>query len=117
MNSEINGEHFDALKSRIRRYAIELGFQDMGVSDVDLALAESRLDRWLEAGYHGSMDYMHKHGTKRSRPAELVPGTVRVISVRMDYLAEDPDAAKRLLDHDSLAYVSRYALGRDYHKV
>jgi epoxyqueuosine reductase len=63
------------------------------------------------------MNYMHKHGTKRSRPADLVPGTVRVISVRMDYLAEDADEAKALLDHESLAYVSRYALGRDYHKV
>ncbi|MDH3266232.1 MAG: tRNA epoxyqueuosine(34) reductase QueG [Gammaproteobacteria bacterium] len=106
-----------ALKADIVRWGIELGFQQVGVSDIDLAHAEQRLRRWLADDCHGDMDYMHKHGEKRSRPAELVPGTVRVISVRMDYLPEQQDDARALLDHQSKAYVSRYALGRDYHKV
>ena len=105
------------LKAQISRWGTELGFQQLGVSDIDLAEAESRLDAWLDDGYHGTMDYMHRHGRKRSRPAELVAGTVRVISVRMDYLPAQQDDAAALLDHDSIAYVSRYALGRDYHKV
>ncbi|MDJ0813579.1 MAG: tRNA epoxyqueuosine(34) reductase QueG [Woeseiaceae bacterium] len=99
------------------RWGEELGFQQVGVSDVDLAAAERRLVEWLGAGFHGEMDYMQKHGTRRSRPAELLPNTCRVISVRMDYLPHDPDVASELLDHDSIAYVSRYALGRDYHKT
>ncbi len=105
------------LKSEIRDWALQLGFQQVGVSDVDLECAESRLQDWLCAGYHGRMDYMARHGTRRSRPQELVPGTLRVISARMDYLPEDQDTALGLLDHERRAYVSRYALGRDYHKV
>jgi epoxyqueuosine reductase len=106
-----------ALRSAIRAWALELGFQDIGVSDVDLGTAEARLARWLEDRFHGTMAYMEKHGTRRSRPAELVPGTVRVLSARMDYLPEPQARAQALLDHPSAAYVSRYALGRDYHKV
>jgi epoxyqueuosine reductase len=106
-----------ALKTRIRRWAEELGFQQLGVSDIDLAQAAEQLDRWLADGFHGEMDYMQKHGSKRSRPGELVPGTVRVISVRMDYLPDAQERARALLDHESRAYVSRYALGRDYHKL
>ena len=106
-----------ALKAEIGRWSTELGFQQTGVSDVDLGAVEARLDAWLEAGFHGTMDYMRRHGTKRTRPAELVPGTLRVISVRMDYLPESQTTAAGLLDHDAKAYVSRYALGRDYHKV
>ncbi len=106
-----------ALKAEILAWGEELGFQQLGVSDTDLSVAESRLDEWLEKDHHGSMDYMHRHGTKRSRPPELVPGTVRVISARMDYLTGEQQDTKDLLDHDSAAYVSRYALGRDYHKV
>ena len=106
-----------ALKGRIVAWAEELGFQQIGVSDTDLGDAEAQLNQWLGDGYHGTMHYMHKHGEKRSRPERLVPGTLRVISARMDYLpAEDDDPASRL-DHASAAYVSRYALGRDYHKV
>ncbi len=105
------------LKEDIRLWASELGFQQMGISDIDLSVAEERLAQWLRDKFHGTMDYMHKHGRKRSHPEELVPGTVRVISVRMDYLPESQENAKQLLDHDSKAYVSRYALGRDYHKV
>ena len=106
-----------SLKNDIVTWSRELGFQQLGVSDVDLGTAESRLKDWLEQRFHGSMTYMSRHGTRRSRPHELVPGTVRVISVRMDYLPESQDAAIAALDHPSRAYVSRYALGRDYHKV
>ena len=107
----------DELKSAIRDWARELGFQQIGVSDIDLERAESRLQDWLRAGYHGHMDYMARHGTRRSRPQELVPGTLRIITARMDYLPQAQDAAIELLDDERRAYVSRYALGRDYHKV
>jgi epoxyqueuosine reductase len=106
-----------ALKAEIVDWSVELGFQQLGVSDIALGEAERRLDAWLESGHHGTMQYMHRHGTKRSRPDELVPGTRRVISVRMDYLPEPESTARELLDHESRAYISRYALGRDYHKV
>lgn len=106
-----------SLKDEIRRWSTELGFQQMGVSDVDLTRAEQRLREWLDRRFHGEMAYMARHGTHRSRPGELVPGTVRVISVRMDYLPEDQEQATALLDQPRKAYVSRYALGRDYHKV
>jgi epoxyqueuosine reductase len=105
------------LARRIRAWGRQLGFQQVGISDVDLRQAEERLAEWLENKFHGEMEYMARHGRKRSRPELLVPGTVRVISVRMDYLPEDQDAALKLLDHPRKAYVSRYALGRDYHKV
>ncbi|MDJ0939757.1 MAG: tRNA epoxyqueuosine(34) reductase QueG [Woeseiaceae bacterium] len=106
-----------SLKADIERWGRELGFQQTGVSDVDLATAEKRLSDWLEASFDGEMHYMRRHGSKRTRPGELVPGTIRVISARMDYFPADAIDAEGLLDHDSLAYVSRYALGRDYHKV
>ncbi len=106
-----------ALRADILAWCAELGFQQAGISDIELADAEARLDQWLAQGFHGTMSYMQRHGSKRSRPAELVPGTVRVISVRMDYLHGPQEQAKRLLDHETRAYVSRYALGRDYHKV
>jgi len=106
-----------ALKAEIRRWGAELGFQKVGVSDVDLAHAEQRLLQWLDAGRHGTMDYMRRHGTRRSRPDELVAGTASVIAVRMDYLPAPQDDAIAQLDHESQAYVSRYAFGRDYHKV
>lgn len=105
-----------SLATRIKAWAQALGFDEAGISGVDLADAEPGLAAWLEAGCHGQMDYMYKHGTKRSRPAELVPGTQRVISVRMSYLPA-AEAAQEVLDDPALAYVSRYALGRDYHKV
>lgn len=105
------------LKADIFRWGRELGFQQLGVSDIDLATAEVQLQEWLDDGRHGDMNYMHRHGSKRSHPEELVPGTLRVISARMDYLPENQAHAEALLDHPSKAYVSRYALGRDYHKV
>jgi len=106
-----------ALKAEVVAWCHDLGFQQAGVSDIDLAEAEDRLGAWLDAKFHGTMDYMQRHGSKRSRPDQLVPGTVRVISVRMDYLPQPQDAAIGLLDDESRAYISRYALGRDYHKV
>ncbi len=105
------------LKSRIREWGAELGFQQLGVADIDLHEAERRLAEWLEAGYHGQMEWMARHGTKRSRPGELHPGTLRVISARMDYLPPEPHAPRTVLGDGRLGYVSRYAVGRDYHKV
>jgi len=107
----------DRLKSDIRDWALGLGFQQIGVSNIDLAKAEARLQEWLSANFHGHMDYMSRHGTRRSRPDELVPGTLRILSARMDYLPQSQEAAIALLDNERDAYVSRYALGRDYHKV
>ncbi len=105
------------IAERIRVWGSELGFQQTGISDIDLDQAETRLSEWLAQQFHGEMHYMQLHGLKRSRPAQLVPGTVRVISARMDYLPQEQDGLEELLDHPSKAYVSRYALGRDYHKV
>lgn len=105
-----------ALAAVIKAWGRELGFQAVGVAEVDLEAAERGLRDWLAAGFHGDMAYMARHGTRRARPAELVPGTVRVICARMDYL---PDAAQSwsvLADREA-AFVSRYATGRDYHKV
>ncbi len=104
------------LLARIRVWAAQAGFGALGVATVDLGDAEAGLAAWLAAGYHGGMDYMARHGMKRARPAELVPGTVRVLSLRMDYWPQAADAAATLAAGE-LAYVSRYALGRDYHKV
>ncbi len=98
-------------------WAAELGFQAVGISDTDLAEAEAGLMRWLAAGLHGELDYMAKHGTKRSRPAELLPGTLRVISVRMNYFPQDAKDSWQVIAQGERAYISRYALGRDYHKL
>ena len=104
------------LATLIRGWAAELGFQDMGISDIDLGEHEDYLQRWLDAGFHGSMSYMANHGSKRSRPAELIPGTCRVLSLRMDYLADDTQPLQ-VLESPEKAYISRYTLGRDYHKL
>ena len=106
-----------ALAADIKRWAEALGFQQAGISAGTLASDEAHLARWLAEGHHGSMDWMATHGTKRSRPDELVPGTVRVISVRMDYGVDDDAACWDTLADGTRAYVARYALGRDYHKV
>lgn len=105
-----------ALALSIKQWGRELGFQQVGIADLDLGEHEQHLQRWLDAGYHGEMDYMGAHGSKRSHPEQLVPGTVRVISLRMDYLPGDTQMAQRLAEPEK-AYVSRYALGRDYHKL
>ncbi len=105
-----------ALADQVHTWAQELGFSAMGVSDVDLSSHEGHLRRWLDAGYHGDMAYMAKHGDKRSRPDELLPGTLRVLSLRMDYLPEGVDPVT-VLENPDKAYISRYTLGRDYHKL
>jgi epoxyqueuosine reductase len=104
------------LARSIKAWGRELGFQKVGISGVDLAADEELLAAWLAQGRHGAMQYMERHGTRRSRPAELVPGTIRVVSARMDYHVEGTDPEAVLRDA-TLGYVSRYALGRDYHKV
>ncbi len=106
-----------SLMDNIRDWACELGFDHIGISDTNLAEHEAYLLNWLQSGMQGDMDYMHKHGTKRSRPDELLPGTVRIISVRMNYLPPDAQDPIQVLENANLAYISRYALGRDYHKV
>lgn len=115
-NASHKPQTLSALASRIKTWGQELGFQQVGITDTDLSLAEQRLHQWLAAGMHGELDYMARHGSKRSRPGELVDGTVRVISVRMDYLPPNDDPSRQL-DDPAAAFISRYALGRDYHKV
>ena len=115
----MNGEE---LLSQLRLWAIECGFSQIGVADVDLASAEPGLRAWLAAGFHGSMHYMAAHGMKRARPAELVAGTIRVIAARMDYLPRDAPEGWQAAEWERLATpgaaaVSIYARGRDYHKV
>ncbi len=105
-----------ALADRIRALARAAGFQRVGISGIDLGEDEAHLLDWLAQGLYGSMDWMARHGAMRARPAELLPGTVRVISVGLDY-GKDPDAAWDNLRDGERAYVARYALGRDYHKL
>ncbi len=111
--------HFDTtqLVAQIRDWGAELGFSQLGVSSIDLTAAEQGLQQWLAKGYHGEMEYMARHGTKRSRPTELEPGTLSVISARMEYLPEPQEQALAVLADTSKGYISRYALGRDYHKM
>ena len=105
------------LADAIKREGRALGFQQVGVAGVELGEAESRFRSWLARGFHGEMGYLARHGSKRTRPEELVPGTVRVVSARMDYWPGGSADAGEMLDRSPHAYVSRYALGRDYHKV
>ena len=105
------------LAQQIKQWGNQLGFQQVGITDTNLNNDEVHLLNWLAKGMHGAMDYMSYHGMRRSRPIDLVPGTIRVISVRMDYLPPDAKHPQTVLHDPTLAYVSRYALGRDYHKV
>lgn len=107
---------YQQLADKIKQWAIELGFEKVGICDVDLSEHEHALQRWLDAGYHGEMDWMARHGMMRARPAELLPGTLRVISARINYLPPQAQFASNLNDPNQ-AYISRYALGRDYHKL
>ena len=108
---------YGALAQAIKRWAGELGFAEAGISGTDLGEDEQHLERWLDDGHHGEMNYMERHGAKRSRPAELEPGTQRVISVRMDYIPPGTANAWGVLADGEAGYVARYALGRDYHKL
>ncbi|PKG98213.1 tRNA epoxyqueuosine(34) reductase QueG [Paraglaciecola sp. MB-3u-78] len=114
--SSLNTSELLSLAENIKAWGKVLGFQQVGICDVDLEQHESHLQSWLEKGYAGEMHYMAEHGMKRARPAELLPGTMRVISVRMDYLPPDAKFAHTLKNKQQ-AYISRYALGRDYHKL
>jgi len=101
---------------QIKQWGLDLGFQQVGITDTDLSAEEPRLQAWLDKQYHGEMEWMARHGMMRARPHELLPGTLRVISVRMNYLPAKAAFASTL-KNPQLGYVSRYALGRDYHKV
>ncbi|HZQ61598.1 MAG TPA: tRNA epoxyqueuosine(34) reductase QueG [Casimicrobiaceae bacterium] len=108
---------FTALARSIREWGRALGFAEIGIAGTELSAEEEGLMRWLEGGHHGTMAYMERHGTRRTRPAELVPGTVRVITARLDYWPADAREADAVLADPDRAYIARYALGRDYHKV
>jgi epoxyqueuosine reductase len=116
-NSLSHIENYAALAARIKAWGQSLGFQSVGISGIRLNQTEARLMAWLAAGHHGSMDYMAKHGVKRARPDELLPGTQSIITVRMNYLTTSLDDSRAALSDGERAYISRYALGRDYHKV
>ncbi len=104
------------LAQQIKQWGTELGFQQVGITDTDLSASEPKLQAWLDKQYHGEMAWMARHGMMRARPHELQPGTLRVISVRMNYLPANAAFARTLKD-PAVGYVSRYALGRDYHKL
>lgn len=105
------------IRQLLTEWAAAEGFQQVGVTDVNMDAHEQHLQSWLDSGYAGEMQYMHAHGTKRSRPAELIPGTTRVLSFRLDYLKSTNVEPEELICSDNKAYVARYSLGRDYHKV
>ena len=107
----------ESLARDVKRWGAELGFQQVGIADCELGEAETRLLEWVGKGYHGEMEYLERHGTKRSRPAELIPGTLRVIAARMNYTPPNARDTSEVLADGSRAFISRYALGRDYHKL
>jgi epoxyqueuosine reductase len=117
MTQSLTPDELVRIKSRLATHAGTLGFQQIGVAGVDLRADEARLQQWLDEGRHGEMKFMERHGLRRSRPAELIPGTVRVVSLRMDCHAPDGAAAEDVLADGTRAYISRYALGRDYHHI
>jgi epoxyqueuosine reductase len=105
------------MEERIKQWGRDLGFDAVAISGTELEAEEARLIEWLGRGWHGEMDYMARHGTRRARPAELVPGTLSVITARLNYTPAEAREAGEVLADPDLAFVSRYALGRDYHKV
>lgn len=105
------------LAKDIKTLGKQLGFQQVGITDTHLESAGLQLNQWLDENRHGDMGWMAKHGSKRTRPAELVDKTIRIISVRMDYLPPDTQQMEKILDNPESAYISRYSLGRDYHKL
>ena len=119
--ADVRAPHIDrdwaALAARIRRWGLDLGFQEVGIAGTELEKDEARLLAWLAAGRHGTMHYMARHGVTRARPGELVPGTLRVITVRLNYLPPGARAGGDVLADSNKAFIARYALGRDYHKV
>jgi epoxyqueuosine reductase len=115
-NSTLSTDELDGLAVEIRQWSQQLGFQQTGISDIDLSRHQQHLEQWLSKHYHGEMQFMEKHGSKRSHPEQLLPGTLRAITVRMDYLPTESELQNTLNDGNK-AYISRYALGRDYHKL
>ena len=105
------------LAANLRTWGLELGFQQVGITDLNIADDEARLMDWLARGRHGEMQYMERYGRKRARPNEIVPGTIRVISARMNYVTPEARATEDVLSDKATAFISRYALGRDYHKL
>lgn len=117
MHTSPHSLNYQELALRIKTWAQELGFARAGITGTDLSHAEAGLQQWLDAGFHGEMDYMARHGMKRARPHELHPGTISLISVFLPYLPPAAAGSDAILADGSKAYLSRYALGRDYHKV
>ncbi|MDQ3260190.1 MAG: tRNA epoxyqueuosine(34) reductase QueG [Pseudomonadota bacterium] len=117
METPQSASDLEQLARNIKTWGLDLGFSAVGIADVDLHTAEDKLQQWLAQQYHGTMDYMARYGTKRTRPAELVPGTLRVISVRHDYSTPDVADSEAVLADGEHAFIARYALGRDYHKI
>ncbi|NOX08400.1 MAG: tRNA epoxyqueuosine(34) reductase QueG [Gammaproteobacteria bacterium] len=110
-------EELVQLAADIKQWGRELGFQQVGITHPDIEQAEQQLQHWLKQGHHGEMGYMASHGSKRSRPQQLIPGTRRIITVQLNYWPEPDQSALGLLEQADIAYISRYALGRDYHKL
>lgn len=115
--NKLNNQNNVELAQQIKQWGLELGFQQIGITDTHLESAETHLKNWIDKDFHGEMDYMHKHGLKRSRPDLLQSGTISIISARMDYLPETDEQINQVLDNPVSAFISRYALGRDYHKI
>ncbi len=115
--TQLSPTDLSALKRRFQECARALGFNALGVAGIAIPQDERHLIRWLADGFHGQMNFMQRHGLKRSRPQQFKPGTVRVLSARMNYWPADARAAQEVLSDGSLAYISRYALGRDYHRI
>ncbi len=113
---QLNKDQLTQLAQEIKSWGQALGFQKIGICDIDLKQHEQYLNHWLAASHHGEMAFMAAHGSKRSRPDELIPSTLRIISVRMDHFT-DPNDPQEILDDKNKAYIARYALGRDYHKL
>ena len=117
MPSSKNNIDYKNLLRQIENWSKELGFQQLGIADIELGKHDKHLNDWIAAGFHGEMDYMFKHGSKRSHPEQLIEHTCRVISVRMDYMPPDCELSDAVLNNPEMGFISRYALGRDYHKV
>ncbi len=109
--------NYTALINQINKWATELGFSQVGISDIDLSEAEAHLKNWIEKGFHGQMEFMHKHGSMRTHPEQLVEDTIRIISLRFDYSYKSVIPYQEILKQPNKAAISRYAMGRDYHKL
>ena len=114
---ELSNKELKKLAAKIKKLGMKIGFQQIGITGIQLAEDEKRLQKWLARKHHGEMNYMSHHNKKRAHPEKLVPDTLRVISARMNYWSTENKNAQEVLDDQTMAYVSRYAVGRDYHKI